>query len=258
MAYSPRLGSGATTGWAVDLKQNLTLKYPELNGIGQGNSVRLPHFHFDNVPEEIDQPGEYFVDRDKGLLYLYPPADYKNQPIALATLAEPMVHVQNTQHISFDGLHLNLGRQQGINIKDSDNIEFTNGTVAHFTGGGIYVEGNNNRITNSHIYGLGTYGIHLNGGDKKTLTSAGNLVENNHIHDFGWEIKSQRQGVFIDGVGQIVRNKIHDGSHFAIRVRSANDVLIERNEIFDLPKYHHFDGSSLYIASGRTPQARAW
>ena len=56
---------------SVDVgKRRITLAGPELQGIGLGESVRLPHFHFENIPEEIDTPGEHYVDRAKGLLYV--------------------------------------------------------------------------------------------------------------------------------------------------------------------------------------------
>ncbi|MEH6550597.1 MAG: right-handed parallel beta-helix repeat-containing protein [Pseudomonadales bacterium] len=255
---------GSTWEWSynrlasVDVdKRSITLAHPELNGIGRGNSVRLPHFHFDNIPEELDSPGEYYIDREKGLLYLYPPEDFAHKPIVLVTLDEPMLSIQNTQHLVFDGLKFEAGRYLGVEIKNSANIMIKNTTVANFTGGGIDISGQNNWVLNSHIYGTGAFGVHLDGGDKKTLSPGNNVVANSHIHDFGWEVKSQQPGIFIDGVGNhATQNKIHDGTHFAIRIRDANDVIVERNEIYDLPKYHHFDGGALYIHSGRYPQAR--
>ena len=32
-------------------KRHITLTYPELSGICKGSSVRLPHFYFENIPE---------------------------------------------------------------------------------------------------------------------------------------------------------------------------------------------------------------
>jgi hypothetical protein len=39
-----------------------------------------------NVLEELDQPGEFVIDRGVGRLYLWPPADLKGAQITLATL----------------------------------------------------------------------------------------------------------------------------------------------------------------------------
>ena len=238
-------------------KRELTFAYPELNGIGRGNSVRLPHFHFENIPEELNAPGEYYIDRQKKRLYIYPPVTNEPLKLSLITLAEPLIDLNQTEHVTFDGLHFIEGRNIGINIIDGNHITIKNGRIADFIAGGIKADGKNHLIENNEVHGLGAFGIHILGGDKRTLEPGNHLVSNNHIHDFGWEVKSQQPGVFIDGVGhRISNNKIHDASHFAIRVRAANDVIIERNEIFDLPKYHFFDGGSLYVHSGRYPQAR--
>jgi hypothetical protein len=107
------------------------------------------------------------------------------------------------------------------------------------------------------VHGVGAFGIRLKGGDLSTLEPADNEVVNCHIHDFGWEQKSQMAGVCIYGVGhRVAHNEIHDASHFGLLIRKSNDVTVEFNEIYDLPKYHKLDGGALYIGTGPTPQCR--
>lgn len=238
-------------------EKTITLKYPEINGLGVGESVRLPHFYFTNIAEELDQAGEYYIDSQKGLLYLVTDNTFNNNKITLVTLDQPMVTIQNTQYITFDGIEFEVGRDSGIIVKNSHNTMIKNSKIAHFSLGGVSVDGTNNHIVNNQIYGVGSFGVHLMGGNKKTLSPANNTAFNNHIYDMGWREKSQQPGVLVDGVGQyIVNNNIHDGTHFAIRVRNANDVVISGNEIHHLPSYHHFDGGSLYVFSGLQPQHR--
>ena len=51
---------------SIDVENSyITLKYPELSGICHGASIRLPHFYFENIPEELDQNGEYWIDRKR-------------------------------------------------------------------------------------------------------------------------------------------------------------------------------------------------
>ncbi|VGO19621.1 right-handed parallel beta-helix repeat-containing protein [Pontiella sulfatireligans] len=253
---------GSTWEWtynqlaSVDVaKKQITLKYPELGGVAQGDSVRLPHFYFENIPEEIDQPGEYYIDRQKGLLYLYPPKE--RGVIVLSSLAEPMVSISNGRNIRFQGLELDTGRHLGFRISKSSHVVVDQCRIANFTGGGVEADGHNISIINSHIHGMGGFGVSLNGGNTTTLDPANNEVVNCHIHDFGWEQKSQLPGVMIDGVGQRVANcEIHDGPHFAIRVKGKNDILIENNEVYDLPKYHKLDGGSLYVYTGPRAESR--
>ncbi|MEC8333461.1 MAG: right-handed parallel beta-helix repeat-containing protein [Verrucomicrobiota bacterium] len=110
---------------------------------------------------------------------------------------------------------------------------------------------------NSHIHGVGATGIRLKGGNLASLKSVGNEVVNCHIHDFGWDQKSQMAAVCIYGVGhRVVLNEIHDASHFGILIRKSNDATVEFNEIYDLPKCHKLDCGALYIGTGAIPQCR--
>ncbi len=242
---------------SVDVnKKQITLAHPELNGICKGASVRLPHFYFENIAEELDAPGEYWIDRKKGLLYLYPPKD-ANGPIILATLDQPIILARNASNLRFEGLEFDTGRNVGLLIEDSDGVTVDSCRIANFTKGGVDVDAQNVHIINSHIHGIGAFGVRLKGGNLSSLEPANNEVVNCHIHDFGWEQKSQQAGVCAYGVGhRIAHNEIHDATHFAILIRRANDVVAEFNEIYDLPKYHKFDGGSFYIGTGERPQSR--
>ncbi|MDP6112271.1 MAG: right-handed parallel beta-helix repeat-containing protein [Planctomycetota bacterium] len=243
---------------SVDVaRKRITLARPELSGIGLGESVRLPHFHFVNIPEEIDRPGEYYIDRARGLLYLYPPKSFDAGPAVLSVLAGPMVKMQGVANVTFEGLRFETGRGLGFAIEGCRDVTIRNCTIANFTAGGLTITGRGVRVLDSHIHGLGGHGVHLRGGDFESLEPAGNEVVNCHIHDFGWDQKSQLPGVMIDGVGHRVAHcDIHDGPHFGIRIRRSNDVTIEYNEIHHLPKYHMFDGGSLYVYTGPRAESR--
>jgi len=253
---------GSTWEWtynqlaSVDVaEKQITLAHPELHGIGKGESVRLPHFYFENIPEEIDSFGEYYIDRERGLLYLCSPRQVGT--VVLSTLAQPMITIANASDIRFEGLQFDTGRNLGFSIKRSRDITIDQCRIANFTVGGVDAIGVNLRVINSHIYGMGGFGISLDGGDTDTLQPAGNEVINCHIHDFGWEQKSQLPGLMIDGVGhRIAHNEIHDGPHFAIRIKGKNDILLEYNEIYDLPNYHKFDGGAVYVYTGPRAESR--
>ena len=253
---------GSTWEWSynniesIDLeKRHITLAYPELSGICKGSSVRLPHFYFENIPEEIDQNGEYWIDRKNGLLYFLSDSDLSD--VVLTMLNTPILIIEGASNINIEGLDLSYGRNHGIVIKNSRNITIDKCQISNFAKGGIDVSGNSVRVLNSHIHGVGAFGVRLNGGNLSTLEPANNEVVNCHIHDYGWDQKSQMAGVSMYGVGhRVAHNEIHDATHFAFLIRRANDVTVEFNEIYDLPKYHKFDGGALYIGTGSTPQCR--
>jgi hypothetical protein len=244
---------------SVDVeKRQITLAHPELQGVGLGPSVRLPHFYFENIAEEIDQPGEYYIDRERGLLYLYPPAE--RGVMVLSALAEPMFTVRDAGNLRFEGMEFDTGRNLCFEITESQAITIDRCRIANFDRGGVLADGRQLRVLNSHIHSIGGYGVSLNGGNQRTLEPAENEVVNCEIHDFGWREKSQIPGVLVDGgVGhRIAHNEIYDAPHFGIRIKRANDVLVEYNEVYDLPKYHKFDGGALYIHSGRRAESRGF
>lgn len=113
--------------------------------------------------------------------------------------------------------------------------------------------GKNNGVTNCKIYQVGSGGINLGGGDRRTLTPANNYVENCRIYEFNRIEKSYRPGVAIDGVGnRVSKCEIFNAPSMAILI-GGNDHVIEYCDI------HHVcqevdDQGALYY--GRDPSER--
>lgn len=64
------------------------------------------------------------------------------------------------------------------------------------------------------------------GGDRASLTSAGNYVENCRIHDYNRIEKSYRPGIWMDGVGnRISKCDIYDAPSMAILFHGNNHVI---------------------------------
>ncbi|WP_068545171.1 right-handed parallel beta-helix repeat-containing protein [Thalassotalea crassostreae] len=224
---------------------------------GVGDKLKASHFFFDNVAEELDQSGEYFIDRNTNLLYLYPPASFEQQAIVISSLNKPAISAKEVNYVRFENLTFDTGRNLFAEFINSSGIEIINNTITNFVKGGVDVKGNNNLVQGNEIYSIGGYGVRVNGGNLKTLEHSNNVVHYNHIHNFGWDQRSQIPAIYLQGVGNLVaHNKINDGPHFAIRIKGGNDNIIEYNEIFDVVKYHKFDGGALYIYNTKVPEQR--
>ena len=52
-----------------------------------------PYYRFENVPEELDEPGEYYIDRQSGMLYFYPPEDAPKDSVLTITMSTPTLDV---------------------------------------------------------------------------------------------------------------------------------------------------------------------
>ncbi|MBG7630469.1 MAG: right-handed parallel beta-helix repeat-containing protein [Bacteroidetes bacterium] len=230
---------------------------------GIGFFKKVTHFHFENVPEELDSPGEYFIDRDKMLLYFYPPANIKGKTITLSTLSSDMVKIVGASNVKIDGIVFESGRENAIVAKNviknevvavqSSNIIVENCTIRNFNQWGILIQGpKNSKVNNCHIYNMGAGGVRL-GNDAKSfsLIKENNVVSNCEIHHIAFDQKSQVPGITLAGCGNIARNnEIYNTPHFGIKMKFANDCIAENNFMHDLPEYHHFDGGALYLATG--------
>jgi parallel beta-helix repeat protein len=197
-----------------------------------GNKER--RFFAQNLLEELDSPGEWYVDRNSEMLYFYPPSEVKNQKIYLATLTEPMLKIENAGNIVVDGFDIGYGHNKAVYVNNSENVIVKNCKLGNLGDSGVYINGYSNIVSSCEIYNIGRAGIYLKGGSRKELKKANNEAVNNHIHDYALFQKTYAPGVSVDGCGQIVRNNlIHDAPHNAV-LYGGNEHLFELNEIHDV------------------------
>ncbi len=189
-------------------------------------------FYFLNVLEELDAPGEFYVDREKGILYFYPPKDIAKAEATVSILKEPLVSFDNTTNIVFENILLECGRSHGISISGGKNITVAGCEIRNFGNRGIDVNGGtNHNIVSCDVYNTGDGGISAQGGNRKTLVPGGHVISNCHVHHMGRWSKCYQAGIAMTGVGLTASNNlIHDGPHNAV-LFNGNDMAIEYNEI---------------------------
>jgi hypothetical protein len=194
-------------------------------------------FYAYNLLEELDRPGEWYLDRDVGILYLYPPETDLDAQINLSLLLQPLVEIKQAEHIIFDGIAFGYTRGNGIVVKEGRHVTIRNcrigniGNRAVFFGGGQF-----HRIEGCEVFNIGGPGIMVEGGVAAELTPSGHVVSNNLIHNFGRIEKTYNPAVGLSGVGHVMRhNEIHNGAHLAIQF-SGNNHLIEFNYIHDVAR----------------------
>ncbi|WP_224725555.1 Ig-like domain-containing protein [Paenibacillus vietnamensis] len=250
--------------------KTITLQYGEMSGIQKN---WYPDFHFaENLLEEIDAPGEYYIDRTKGVLYLLPNAAFLSGQgdITVTTLKEPMITTVGASHIRFEELMLEYGRDTAAVIIGGGSVTISHCDIGNFTGSAVYVNvpskfmppvadsaltGVDHAIDSTHIHHIGALAVTLNGGNATTLAPGNNRVTNSHIHDFAFYNKAYNPGVVLRGVGnRAVGNEIHDAPHPGILI-FGNDHLVEYNNIYDICKMFS-DLGAIYMNAGSTPQER--
>ena len=113
------------------------------------------------------------------------------------------------------------------------------------------LSGRDSSVVGCDIYETGDGGITLGGGDRKTLTPAGLVADNNHIHHYGRWNRMYRPAVALGGVGnRATHNLIDNAPHQAIGF-GGNDHLIEFNEIHSVC-YESNDAGAIYAGRNWT------
>lgn len=189
-------------------------------------------FYGYNLLCEIDLPGEWYLDRENGILYFYPPSPVRKGEALVSTIPT-LIKITNGKNIQIRGFTFEVARGDAIRINGGENVEVTSCLIRNVFGWAVVVEGGkNHRITSNEIYETGCGGISLNGGDRITLTPSGHLAENNHIHHYARWHRMYNPAISLNGVGNIARhNLIHDAPHQAFGF-SGNEHIMEFNEIF--------------------------
>lgn len=217
------------------------------------------HFiRYENIFEEISQPGEYYIDRTTGMLYLYPTSDFtKDADIRLSMLKDRIVSLSGAENITFSNIRFDTVRGEGIRGTDAKNIEVSNCDIFGTGSNGVIMRGTNNTIKNCHVFDIGATGIQVGGGDYDNLTDNGNVIENNHVHKVSQIERSYTSGITLDylSVGtHVLHNEIHDTPHTAMIVYGPNH-LVEYNEIYDAVK-EFMDMDSIYMNVYQYPWER--
>ncbi len=205
--------------------------------IGPGNRC-----YFRNLLEELDAPGEWFLDKRTWTLYLCPPKAIAPDEIDSVEVRAPAIDMivrfrPGTKHIVFRGFTLECCDRTAILLEDAQHCLIASNTVRNVVGycsdalPAIYVKGGSEcGVVGNDVHSVGSHGIEIDAGDRKTLVPAKLYAENNYVHHTGVFYK-QGIGMVVRGVGnRLSHNLIHDCPRWGIYF-ADNDHVIEYNRI---------------------------
>ena len=210
-----------------------------------------------NIPEEIDEPGEYYWDTDTGMLYYYPKKDVSDSTFSFSQLKREFITLDSTENIAFEGIIFENGRGSALfsptgdqDHRDNRAISVRNCTFRCFGAYALWFFAEEAEVTGCEFCELGCGGVYIRGGDnynEKTVHSR-NVISGNVIHDFGQIYKIDQQAVRTVGTGFTVSgNLIYNSPHSAIIIFGA-ETVIEYNCIHDVCR-ETSDAGAIY--SGR-------
>lgn len=209
------------------------------------------HYYAVNLLEEIERPGEYYINRTAGVLYFLPPYPIDYSRIQLSSLEAPFMLLDGTSHVQIEGLVFENSRGMAIHIRDGEANRIAGCTLRALGHRAVTISGGRgHQILGCDIHHVGTGGISMSGGTRQTLEPGGHLVRNCDIHNFNRWIRQYNPAISAGGVGlTIEHNHLHHALHQAVTF-GGNDHRIAKNEI------HHVlqdisDMGSIYV--GRNP-----
>lgn len=232
-------------------------------------------FFGENMLEELDSEGEYYIDRDNGILYYYPPSDFNtgNYELGLSMLKTPIWNFNGASYINVSNITMKGGRGyavlgtssgyeipsfkqwlidrgadlNGANFKKGsgstvyiDNIDkYTDAqTFPGHVWDGFVDEGagvNHIDVKNCNIFNFGSGAIVING------TSV--HLENNHIKNTGGTALFLKGGdleTLTPSDNTIINNNIHrvgylQKSYVPAIAMHGVGIHVAYNDIYDAP-----------------------
>jgi hypothetical protein len=236
-------------GWAFRVERiaNIDVRAKRItleNSPGYGIQPNKPYYVL-HLVEEIDRAGEWYIDRNTGVLYLWPPQGFARGVLLLSCLDEPLVTMKGVSHVRLEGLTVETGADDGVDMSGGSDNLITDCVIRNVRRNGVKLSGVRNGVTHCEIAGTGQTGVNVSGGDRYQLVSGENYVRHCRIHDFGRWQRTYVPAVRLNGVGHIAaHNELCDGPHSAI-LFGGNEHLIELNEIHDVC-YEVDDAGSIY------------
>ncbi len=192
-----------------------------------------------NVFSELDQPGEWYLDRRAARLYWLPPAGFQvaQADAVLSMFEAPFIELRDAQHVVLLGLTLQEGRGDGIHVSGGNECLIAGCSVRRMGGDGVVISGGKKHgIFGCLIETMGCGGTRVAGGHRDSLEPGLHFVENCTVRDISRLKRTYAPAVHLDGCGnRIAHNLFENIPSSAVRIE-GNDHLIELNHIRDVVK----------------------
>ncbi len=212
---------------SIDLEKKILAVKPPYHSYGYRKGQWYYAF---NMVSEVDTPGEYYIDREAGILYLWP-LNWISADNTVVSILQNLIVMKDVSHVVVSGVSLEVARGSAVRIEGGSGNLLDHCVMRNVGGLGAELSGEGHGAVGCEVYRTGRGGFSISGGDRTTLKPGGLFVENCHIHDYGRVFRMYQAGVSMQGVGnRVANNLIHSAPHIGI-IFGGNDHAIEYNEI---------------------------
>jgi len=186
-----------------------------------------------NLPEELDNPGEWCLDGQTHRLRFWPPTPLAGRPVYLATVPHAFL-LRGAAHVVVRGFTIECCVSHAVLLDNATHTLVAGNTIRNTgdaRGCGIVVQGGSaNQLVGNDIHDTGHSGVRLGGGDPVSLTPGANVADNNWIHHVGRDGRDAK-GIEVTGaLNRASHNLIHHTPHYGILMWGSRHTL-EYNHI---------------------------
>lgn len=119
------------------ITKTVKLSKPHLYGVASGKDFQS--YVAINILEELDQPGEWYLDHTSGLLFFWPPSSLKEADIKVSLLEDPIVSLEGASYLQLKNLTIEAGRGIGLYMERCTYTLIAGCTVRNTGTAGIFM-----------------------------------------------------------------------------------------------------------------------
>ncbi|MGV7223368.1 MAG: carbohydrate-binding protein, partial [Nitrospinales bacterium] len=144
-------------GWAEDfigissidpIEKTINLKHPHAWGLTKG----WERFYAMNIFDEIDKPGEWYLNRKTNKLYFYPPSELDGAQIQVSIMEKPLMSLYETSFITLENMTFECVRGVGIYREGGSHNLISNCTIRNTGSTGVQIGKGVDGIDFKHQY----------------------------------------------------------------------------------------------------------
>lgn len=234
--------------------KQVTFKTGTDQGLGTQKSKR---FKIKNLIEELDMPGEWYIDREKLILYYYPEQSLDGAVMEITSDGGNLFRITDLKNVQFKDITFSKikgsvfwghNRWENITI---DNCKFDNigsygiwqfsaaqSVIGVGTQASQYRENGciNIKITNSSFTNIGRNPISIRqSGGRDKLENGNTLVENCYFSNVN-TVSGSGASIYVEGVRDTVRNNTIHNANYGINFLGIESEFYN-NEIYNIQRY---------------------
>ena len=206
-------------------------------------------FYYYNVLEELDAPGEWFLDDETGMLYIYPLKNLNNFEVSLSCSPTKICNISNSKNIVVNGINFEQSGETAATLKSCENVMFQNCSFENvYSGLIIQNESKFCGVVTSIFKDVEHYPVYIaqpsvTSTIMKELIPQYNFVQNNYVYNCGI--------ISVNGNSNIVsHNVVSNSTSHSIYSDRGHECVIEYNEIYS-GLYTRNDGGAIYVGGHR-------